>query len=69
MLEQQVNMRTSGQLDPKCKIQKSKCGAVQPYVINGCTVSFSSSLKDTDKIIKTVKEILLASYRIKIVRN
>jgi hypothetical protein len=59
--------QTSGQVDPKHNNTTQKRGNVLSFVINGCTVSVSSSNK-TDEPIKAVKEILLSSYRSRIAR-
>jgi len=65
MITQQINMRTSGQNVPKC----TKTQVVQPLMINGCAVSFSSSVKGTDEPIKAVKEILFSAYKTKTIRG
>jgi len=68
MNTQPLSAPTSGQIDPKCK-SANRSGAVKPFIIDGCTVSFSSSKKATDSTMKTVKEILLSAYRTKSVRG
>ena len=58
------DMHTSGQLGPKhgntAKNQESK-----QFLIDGCSVSFSSADKGSDEVMKIVKEILLTTYRAK----
>jgi len=63
-----LNAQTSGQVGPKCK-SENKRGAVQPFIIGGCAVSFSSTPKNTDNTMKTVKEILLSAYRTKAIKG
>ena len=63
--KQQLNVQTSSH-DPNLKIIKSNHGTIIPISIDGCTVSFSSTPKETDESIKTVKDILLSAYRTKI---
>jgi hypothetical protein len=58
-----IDMRTSGQLDPKCVTINPNRNKTIPFIINGCRVSFSSSLENTDEPIRNVKEILLSAYR------
>jgi hypothetical protein len=60
-MQAQNDMPTSGQVDPKYKAINQKQNAVIPFVINGCTVSFSTGIK-ADEPIKAVKEILLSAY-------
>ena len=60
-MQVKIDRQTSGQVDPKCNITNI------PFVINGCTVSFSSN-KRTDDPIEAVKEILLTAYRSRIAR-
>ncbi|MCK9479592.1 MAG: hypothetical protein M0R40_08880 [Firmicutes bacterium] len=55
------DVRASGQLDIKSEYQK--CENLAPsIVIDGCTVSFTSTKKDTDETLMAVKEILLSAY-------
>ncbi|MEA4894689.1 MAG: hypothetical protein VB064_05455 [Oscillospiraceae bacterium] len=42
-----------------------KHGADLSFIIDGCSVSISSSPKGTDDPLKTVREILLSAYRTK----
>ena len=63
--QQQINIRTSGQVDPKLSGTKNKSGTAAPLMINGCTVSFTSTRKGTDETIKMVKQILFSAYRTK----
>jgi len=66
MITQPLNAETSGQIDPK---SNNTNGTAAPFIIDGCTVSFSSSAKGTDEPIKAVKEILFSAYRTKAVRG
>jgi len=66
MVTQQLNEGTSGQIDPK---SNNTNDTAKPFIIDGCTVSFSSSAKGTDEPIKAVKEILFSAYRAKAVRG
>jgi len=67
--QQKMNMRTSGQLVPKPNGMKHNQNPTTPFLIGGCSVSFTSTPKSTDETIKTVKEILLSAYRTKAVRG
>ena len=61
-----IDLRTSGQLDPKCvNINRNRNNTI-PFIINGCRVSLSSSMKNTDEPLNTVKEILLSGYKTRI---
>ena len=55
---EKIDMQSSSQVGPKTE-------TAMPFVINGCTVSFSSTVKGTDEPIKAIKEILLSTYRTK----
>ena len=52
----------------KYKTINQKQQAAIPFVINGCTVSFSTSIK-TDEPIKAVREILLSAYGSRMARS
>ena len=64
----QSNPQTSGQVDPKIKHSNKSRKSTMPVVINGCTVSFSSTATKTDEALGTVKEILLSAYRSRMAR-
>jgi len=57
---------TSGQVGSKCGNIEYPRDNVIPFIINGCSVSFSSNVKGTDEPIKAVKEILMSAYRTRI---
>ena len=59
---------TSSQVDPKLKIINPKRKNEMPFIINGCSVSFTSYARNTDEPIKAVKEILLSAYRTRTAR-
>ena len=60
---QQIDFPTSGQLDPKFRSDINRFGISVPFVIDGCSVTFSRSAQSGDETIKAVKEILLSAYR------
>jgi hypothetical protein len=51
---------------PNCTNIKDQTDNKIPFVINGCTVSFTSSDKSTADSLKAVKEILMSAYRTRI---
>ena len=69
MITQQMNVLTSGHVGPKCDNASDDQKSVVPFLINGCTVSFSPNRKGSEETIKTVKEILLSAYRAKSARG
>lgn len=69
IIQEESNVRTSGQVDPKLNIIKNKPKTVIPFIIDGCTVSFTSTPKEKDDTIKTIKEILLSAYKTKTARS
>jgi len=44
---------------------KETLTTIGPFVIDGCTVTLSSTVDGTDDPIRTIKEILLSAYRSK----
>ena len=60
---QQMDSPTSGQVGPKSGRDSNRFGIAAPFVINGCSVTFSKSARSGDDTIKAVKEILLSAYR------
>jgi len=44
------------------KNEKSSC-TTTPIIVDGCSVTFTSTSKESDDSIKEVKEILLSAYK------
>ena len=64
MQAQLINTRASEQ---RPKLERSKL--TPKYIINGCTVSFTSATRATEEQIKVIKEILLSAYKTKIAKS
>jgi len=61
-----IGLHTSGQIgavDPRYESIVCPCDKVNPFIINGCSVSFTSNSNGSDDSIKAVREILMSAYR------
>ena len=63
--QKQTNTQTSGQNCLSAENIDNIRSSVIPFLIDGCTVSFTPTRKGTDEPMKAVKDILMSAYRTK----
>ena len=64
-----TNLRVLSQADPLHNNAANKRGSTIMLVIDGCTVTLTSSAKGSQEAIQAAKEILLSAYRFKAARS
>ena len=68
-IQEQLGLRTIGQNVQQLEQLRNNGKSTEPFIINGCTISFSSANKVANDPMTTIKEILLSAYRTKQIKG